>query len=225
MENVAQKVAPEEKPIIENIISLFNQLLQMQDSGPVVDEVVTEALGEDAKMEEVDVAKSAEGETGDDKAETRLEEVTPTTDHSLSELKKSIDALSASFNNRAVKKAVPANGNEQALTLIAKALSGLVEKQNSQDMLNTQLFEALGVTDEVMKSVTNDVQKDTNDKPVQGNDIALFAKEFASQIQKAMGANEQVNPDARNSWNDKKTVRKGLFDVAQALHNGQKIGG
>jgi hypothetical protein len=223
MDPMAQKVAPEEKPIIENIISLFQQLLQMQDSAPVVDEVVTEALGETENMEEVDVAKSAEGETGDDNAEHRLNEVTPTTDESLGELKKSIDMLCSKLTpNKSVKKSAPVNSNIPALNAIAKTLTQLVEKQDSQDKLNVQLFEALGVTDEVFKSVAS-TQKEAVQKPVQGNDIALFAKEFADQIKKSMGV--EKNPEAQNSWNDKKTARSGLFDVAKALHNGQRIGG
>ena len=51
--SVQNALTPEEKPIIENIVSLFQQLLAMQGAQEqTTDNMLTEAMGEDAQMEE-----------------------------------------------------------------------------------------------------------------------------------------------------------------------------
>ena len=212
-------LAPEEKPIIENIISLFQQLLSMQDSqaATAAPAEVAEAM-EDEEMDEVDVKKSSDGETGDDNAEKRIEEITPLTDSSLADLKKSIDALVNSRTQRQVVKTqtVKKDNTNSALNQIAAVLKTIVEKQNNQEALNTQLFDALGFTEEVVKKALpeNVVKKD---KPMQSRDTQAFMMEFVKAFKSANA--EPINEHRNHPFNKNKDVRKDLQGLASYIHN------
>lgn len=223
-ETVQNALSPEEKPIIENIISLFQQLLSMQENQMPTEEVVTEAMGEEADMEEVDVNKSAEGETGDDPAEKRVEEVTPTTDLSLQELKKSINTLVGVLNGKAkVAKAKTANVQKsqstQVLTEISKVLKSIVEKQSAQEELNKQMFDAMGVTDEIIAKTLPQNDPVQKDKPIQNVDTAQVVKDILTEVFKNIPGMTQ-NQEYRHPFNQKRDVRKNLKGIAEYIHAG-----
>lgn len=223
-ETVQNALSPEEKPIIENIISLFQQLLSMQENQMPTEEVVTEAMGEEADMEEVDINKSAEGETGDDPAEKRVEEVTPTTDLSLQELKKSINTLVGVLNGKAkVAKAKTANVQKsqstQVLTEISKVLKSIVEKQSAQEELNKQMFDAMGVTDEIIAKTLPQNDPVRKDKPIQNVDTAQVVKDILTEVFKNIPGMTQ-NQEYRHPFNQKRDVRKNLKGIAEYIHAG-----
>lgn len=223
-ETVQNALSPEEKPIIENIISLFQQLLSMQENQMPTEEVVTEAMGEEADMEEVDINKSAEGETGDDPAEKRVEEVTPTTDLSLQELKKSINTLVGVINGKAkVAKAKTANVQKsqstQVLTEISKVLKSIVEKQSAQEELNKQMFDAMGVTDEIIAKTLPQNDPVQKDKPIQNVDTAQVVKDILTEVFKNIPGMTQ-NQEYRHPFNQKRDVRKNLKGIAEYIHAG-----
>lgn len=223
-ETVQNALSPEEKPIIENIISLFQQLLSMQENQMPTEEVVTEAMGEEADMEEVDINKSAEGETGDDPAEKRVEEVTPTTDLSLQELKKSINTLVGVLNGKAkVAKAKTANVQKsqstQVLTEISKVLKSIVEKQSAQEELNKQMFDAMGVTDEIIAKTLPQNDPVQKDKPIQNVDTAQVVKDILTEVFKNIPGMTQ-NQEYRHPFNQKRDVRKNLKGIAEYIHAG-----
>jgi len=225
-EEVQNALTPEEKPIIENIISLFQQLLSMQDAQAGAQGAVQEAMGEE--MEEVDVNKAVTEETGDSKAEERIDNVTPTTDQSLQDLNKSIQTLTSLLTN---KKPNPVRKNlqpvkkdqtGQALGQIAQLMTKIVQKQDDQEKLNAHLFEALGFTDDVVKKAlpqkSQEVQKD---KPIQSLDSAAVIKDVLTEVFKNVPAlnqtPSQMHPFNRKSGGDD-GVRKNLKNIASYIH-------
>jgi len=216
-EEVKEALAPEEKPIIENIISLFQQLLSMQE-GQAANEIVTEAIDE----EEDEVEKSSDGETGDDPAEKRIEEVTPLTDASLQDLKKSIAILTSRLNGgKIVKSVVKKNQNTEVLKQISNVLKSIVEKQNNQESLNAKLFDALGFTDEIVKKTLPENNVVKKDRPIQNIDTVQVVKDVLTEVFKAM-PQTNTNPSYQHPFNQKKEARKDLQGIAEYIHKGNK---
>jgi len=229
--NVQNALTPEEKPIIENIVSLFQQLLAMQGAqDQSTDQMLTEAMGEDQNMEEVDVAKAVTEETGDDKAEDRINNQTDITDQSLTDLNKSITKLTNVLSGkRVVKKniqpqAVNNDAQNQIFKQLGTLLNKIVEKQDAQEQLNAQLFDAMGFTDDVIKKALPAQEPVNKSKPVQSLDSAAVIKEVLSEVFKNIPALQQ-NPDARHSFNQKRNgddgVRKNLKQIADFIHYGK----
>lgn len=214
-------VSPEEKPIIENIISLFEKLLSMNTSSKPAP-VVEAAMGEDAKMEEVDVEKAVTEETGDDSAEERLENVTHLTDESLQDLKKSMELLTSHIiGKKKVQKDVRATVNKSqvdALNSIAKMLAQVVQKQDAQEAFNSEIMKAIGFTDDVVKKALPQDNVVAKDKPIQGLDSATVIKEVLTEVFKNIPALNK-NPEYQHPFNQKKDVRKNLRDIAGFIHN------
>ena len=97
--DVQNALSAEEKPLVENIVSLLQQLMSMQDAE------APEVIVEETEDEMPEVEKTADGdETGDSTAEERVAEVTPTTEESLQDLKKSINSLVSVVKGRTVNK-------------------------------------------------------------------------------------------------------------------------
>lgn len=222
---VQNALSPEEKPIIENIISLFQQLLSMQDA--VAPAPVEAAMGEE--MEEVDVEKAVTEETGDDTAEERIENVTPTTDQSLTDLNKNIVNLVNAMNGKSqvVKKrpltSVQKSQSNQVLNQMAGLLQTIVHKQSAQEKLNSQLFDALGFTDDVIKKALPNQTPENKNKPIQNVDTVQVAKDIIAEVFKQapnLGA-QQGSQISNHRINKKNTdVRKNLKDIAQFIHEG-----
>jgi len=232
---VQNALTPEEKPVIENIISLFQQLLSMQNSQAGTEDMIEEAMGEEANMEEVDVTKAVTDETGDDKAEERIDNVTPTTDQSLSELTKSIKTLNSLLSKgQPVRKAAPQqaarkvnkDAQTQVLQQIGTLMNHIVQKQDAQEKLNAQLFEALGFTDDVVKkALPQESEVVQKDKPVQSLDSAVVIKEVLSEVFKNIPAFNQNNT-TQHPFNVKRNsddgVRKNLRSIAEFINKGKR---
>lgn len=226
--NVQEALSTEEKPIIENIISLFQQLLSMQSAGSEPVEVVEEELGEPVKPEKDPeaVEKSSEGETGDDPAEKRIEEVTPTTDASLQDLKKSIgDLVTVMGGKKAVQKSQPIaqdNKTVEALGEIAKVLKGVVSSQNTQEQFNSIVMNAIGYSDDVIKKSIETPEKKIENKPIGSTDANAVIKALAAELLNQSNGDgvSKNNPEYQHAFNQKKNVRKNLKGIAEFVHNG-----
>lgn len=233
---VQNALSPEEKPIIENIISLFQQLLSMQDAGAQADPaVVEEAMGKEAEMDEIDVNKSTDGETGSDPAEKRIDEVTPTTDQSLQDLNKSIQSLTNLLNppkaaaktdvRALLQKALavePAKKQDpvlKALGEMTKVIKGISEKQNVQDQFNTMLMESIGYTDEVINKALPKDEPAKKDKPIQNIDTAAVVKDIMNEVFKNIPGLTQ-NQAQMHPFNEKTAVNKDLQSIASFVHHG-----
>lgn len=228
---VTNALSTEEKPIIENIISLFQQLLSLQGEASAAGEVAPEPSAEEvaAMAEEedemdpaqaVDVEKSSDGETGDSDAEERLEEVTPTTDLSLQELGKTLASLQKLVGNktRTVKKS-GLNQNSELLKEVKKinnTIQTVMKTQQQQEQFNQHLMDALGFSEEVVKKSLPSKQPDEN-KPIQNIDQTAVLKNLLAEVFKAVPAMSQ-NQEYRHPFNQKREARKDLKDIAQYIH-------
>lgn len=216
MEATVNKLSPEEQPLLENILTLIQQLLAMQNTGTEQMEPTVEEAEMEPQEETVDVGKS-EGETGDSKAEERLDEQTNTTDHSLSDLGKAINELKNVIGQKKVQKAQPKPASKE-LVLIAQALAQVVKSQQEQQTLNKQLFEAIGITDEVIQKNLQPEQV-KKDKPIQNTDTASIVKDILTEVFKQVPAMNQ-NPEYRHPFNQKKTeARKNMSGLLNYIHN------
>lgn len=188
--------------------------------------VVEEAQGEE--MEEVDVTKAVTEEDGESSAEERFDNVTPVTDQSLQELGKSVSQLTkliAGKQTQSVQKAKPAQVNKNqagAMNDIAKMLAGLVQKMDAQEKFNTEIMNAIGFTDDVVKKSLPD-NPVPQDKPIQSLDSKVFLKEVLTEAFKAIPAmaNNQ-NRDADHPFNKKKDVRKNLRSLVDYIGQGKR---
>lgn len=205
---VTAALSPEEKPLIENMLSLLQQLMAMQGEGQVSEETapVMEQLPgmEELPEEEETAQKSVIDETGDTKAEDRLDNQTEITDMGLSDLKKTMAQLTSLLGKkRTVKKSI----NDPVLIELKKmnqTLQGVVKSIQDQEAFNTEIMNAIGFSnDMVTKSLES--PKKTENKPIQGQDMALFAKELVTQLVKNMNNNNQnQNPDYQHPFNQKR---------------------
>jgi len=218
---VTNALSPEEKPIIENIISLFQQLLTLQGDAAPTEEIVEMAQEENPDERDpaqaVDVEKATK-ETGDSKAEERLDEQTDTTESALGEIKKSIQALTnMTGRNRVVKKSRTVNKSSAVLNELKKmnqVLSTVVKAQQTQDAFNQQIMDGIGLGDEIIQKSMP--KKEESTKPFQSNDVNAFVEMMANAFKSAMG--EQKNDAYNHPFNQKRQARKSLRQIAEYIH-------
>jgi hypothetical protein len=188
---------------------------------------VTEAMGEEAEMEEVDVNKTVTEETGDSDAEERLENVTPTTDESLQDLKKSVTELTTLLRGNQkkkvakIQKAQSSNTQSIALTEIATVIKQLADKLDAQDKFNEQLMQNIGLTDDIINKTLPEKSPANNSKPIQSLDTAVVIKDIVTSIFKEMPELNR-NPETRHPFNDKREARKNLQGIAEFIHKGNR---
>ena len=149
----------------------------------------------------------------------------------MTDLNKSITKLTNVLSGkRTVKKSIqPQAANNDAQNQIFKQLGTLlnriVEKQDAQEQLNAQLFEALGFTDDVVKKALPAQEPVNKNKPVQSLDSAAVIKEVLSEVFKNIPALQQ-NPDSRHTFNQRRNsddgIRKNLKQIAEFIHYGKQ---
>jgi len=251
---------PSEKPIIENIISLFQQLLAMQgssaspgvgdalDEEPEGDEVEKDvasypkvSLGDEEHMTDADAKKkgagAGKGDTNEAGAEQRLDmDDTQRTDvntESMRDIKKAISQLTRLvMDKQPVRKSITSvnRGADPVLAELQKlnqTLGIVVKAQQNQETLNTHLFEALGVTKDVVeKSIpaTND-NTAPKGRPIQQN-TADVVKDILVEVFKSMPqlqqqqttTNQPFNHPVSTPFSKRGDVRKDLAAIADYIH-------
>ncbi len=215
---IANAVSPEEKPIIENIISLFQQLLSLQGND-TIDPASIEMTDDNMDdQNDDDVNKTDEGETGDSPAEERLDETTSTTDESLQDIVKNLAALVQKKKTNVQKSVVnPDNSLVAEIKKIGQAITAVSKNQTNQGQLIGHLFDALGFSDKVIEKALPKPEPRTN-TPVQNIDTAKVVKEVVAEVFKSVPAVNQ-NQEYRHPFNQKKNVRKDLDSVLQFIAN------
>jgi len=246
---VQNALDPQEKPIIENIISLFQQLLSMQNGQATEQAAVEAAMGGDGSADpnkpndDPNCAnKAMTTEDGETKAEDRINNSSELNDQSLQDIKKSLTALigimapkqsafipQAAAVTKSVTAANPAN-NQLIATLnsMQTVLKSIMDEQQAQKALNDQLMGAMGFSEEVVKKSIAQTKTNQNNKPVQNTDLHIFAKELVGEIFKSIGnqggSNGNINPmpinDPLSAWNQKRDVHKNMRVIAEAIHRG-----
>lgn len=200
---VNEAIGPQETTIVENVISLLQQLLASQ--GPATEETpAIEAAMPMDEEEEMGAMKAMQDETGDTKAEDRLDNQTDVTDESMTDLKKNIDLLTRMLAKKQnVKKSITQDPVLAELKKLNSTLSVVIKAQQDQDQFNHSIMTAMGVSDDILtktlQAPENKVQKS---KPIQGQDMGLFVKELVSELFKNMPQNQQSIGD-NHSFNTK----------------------
>lgn len=169
--NVNLAMEPEETTILENVLSLVQQLLSMQgqSESPEIETMPPETT------------KAMQDETGDDKAEDRLDNQTDVTDESMTDLKKNLALLTGLLGKKkAVQKSITNDPILKELQTLNQTLQTVIKTQQEQDEWNHNLMQAIGFSDDIVTKTLEETKQPINsNKPIQGQDMALFAQEFA----------------------------------------------
>lgn len=226
---------PQEKTLIENAISLLQQLMAMgggETPAPEITEALPTEMGYDEKPEEEEIKKSVTEETGDDKAEDRLDnQATPLTDENLSSLKKTMRQLQAIVGKRkAIQKSNHNNALNQTLQKINQTLEVVIKSQQEQETFNKNIMHAIGFSDELVTKTIEESEPAQKNKPYNSGDAMLFAKEIVTEVMKALPQMQQpVNPEYQNPFNQKRRFdvnksndRKPIHDVLDYIHYANK---
>jgi hypothetical protein len=155
-------------------------------------------------------------ETGDDKAETRLNNQTDVTDESMTDLKKTINQLKEMIGKKkAVQKSRTNDPVLKELRTLNQTLQSVIKTQQEQEQFNHNLMNAIGFSDEVVtKTLESEKQSVNPNKPIQGKDMALFAQELVTQIFKNLpqGQQNQIQKD-NHPFNQRR------YDIQEPMHN------
>ena len=174
-----------------------------------------EAMGEDAEMEEVDVSKAVTDETGDSKAEERLDNVTHTTDQSLQDLGKALNGLLA--KQQTVQKAQKQDRLTATLSQLTAVVKTLAQSQKQQEEFNAHLMKSLGFSDDVIKQNLPEPEKDVaKSRPTQSLDTAAVIQQVLEGVFKNMPQFTQT-PEQRHPFNNKVIKSNGMQQIVAAL--------
>jgi len=217
---------PEETTILENVLSLVQQLLSMQ--GGQTEEMPPEIV-EEAMPPENETMKAMEKETGDDKAETRLNNQTDVTDESMTDLKKNIAQLYTLLEKkRNVTKSMNNDPVLRELQKMNQTLQTVIQTQRGQDEFNHELMKAVGIADDMVAKTLQSTSTPTNtNKPIQGQDMKLFAQELVTQVFKNLPQAQTQNID-NHPFNRKRYDQQGpmnnVIDFVCKANNQRRVG-
>ena len=228
MKNKVEKaLTPEEQTLVANIKSLLAELEGMQVAdqevqmagGPapmqekpmkqnpgMAEEIVEEEY--DETVERAIEHADADGQTANDDAEDRLEDLPDTDEANIKEVAKMLARImtgqKAVSKNRAPSKDTMV---VQAITQMAKVVKSLQAQSATQQEILAQFLEGFGVA----KSVTN--KKVTKSNPVQSMDF-----ETMSQVFKAMWEANQNKAEVVETPNaGRSEVHKSMGTLIEAL--------
>lgn len=222
---VANELSSEENTILENVLSLIQQLMSMQGGTAQPEAAPAEVAEEEGTPDEedkTDVEKAADGETGMSDADERLDEQTEITDASLSDIGKTLNLLMQKINGqKVIKKSVqPENPLIKPLTLIAKSIESVMKRQQEQEDVMTNMFKAIGFTDDVINK--NLEPEKSKDKPIQNQNPQQIAKEIISEVFKAapgmVKAEPTYDPIVTNNLQAREKISKSQRAILNHIH-------
>jgi hypothetical protein len=222
---IANELSSEENTILENVLSLLQQLMSMQGGAEATEAPAAVAEAEDMPdvEDEKDVEKAADGETGMSDADERLDEQTEITDASLSDVGKTLKALMAKIQgSKTVTKSQPVKKKDpylEPLTMIAKSIKTVIDRQNIQEETMANMFKAIGFTDDVInKNLETEKPKD---KPIQNQNPQQIAKEIIAEVFKSapgMIKNEDAVSPMANNFQNREKVSKSQRNILNHIH-------
>lgn len=233
MSDVQMAIEPQERTLIENAISLLQQLMSMGGGGETPAPEITEAMPPDDMEYQEEITKAVTEETGDTKAEDRLDnQATPLTDENLSDLKKTMNQLQQIMGRRtAVQKSNTNNPILAELKKLNQSLAIVMKAQQEQELFNQNIMRGIGFSDEMVAKTLEAHKPVEKNKPYNSGDAMLFAKEIISEVFKNLPQLQQqtVNPEYQNPFNqrrrfevNKTAERKPIHDVLDFIHNGNR---
>ena len=233
--NVQMALEPEEKTILEQVLSLIQQLMSMQGGETPAPEITEAMPPEDMGYEEEeDIQKSVTEETGDTKAEDRLDnQATELTDDNLSSLKKTMSQLQALVGKkRTVQKTRQESAVLNELKKLNQNLATVVKAQAEQEIFNQNIMRGIGFSDElVTKTLEEHKETVQKNKPYNSGDAMLFAKDIITEVIKNLPQVQQPvnNVDYNHPFNQKRrfdvnksNTRKPIHKVLDFIHQGTR---
>ncbi len=219
--NVSMALEADEKTLVENALTLLQQLMDMQEGG--VTPEVMEAMPPDMEIDEGQIEKAVLNETGDTKAEDRLANQTELTDQGISELKKTMSRLEAVIGKKkAVEKAKADNALLAELKKLNSRFESVEKAISEQDAFNHTLMKAFSFSDEMVTKTIEQEKSVQKSKPYQSQDVAVFVKDLIAEVFKNLPQQQQtqVNPDYQHPFNQKRRLTAvGKSDQRKPIHN------
>lgn len=243
--NVLKSLSPEEQALMSNMKAIMQELDTLQNNDPEINdpeinsEVVEEGMDSDAgfkkdflkamkqlagntededEPDDKTVEKEDKGPTVDDSAEEKVSIQTENNDAAASEIGKALFSL--------LKKQTPAKSVQKSNNIehvIAKALKPLVDQVNQVQTFNSNILDALGMSEQVEKSIKEQpVQKslqNSGNPPVQNTDASAIVKELVNAI-KSQAAEKNEEPSYKNDWHGVQKSRDNLKDALPAIFSG-----
>lgn len=171
------------------------QPVQAEQTEQPVDMECKDVQKQPPEEKKEDFEKENNGPTASDSAKERLEADTTINDENFTEvgktimqlLKKQLPQQQKRLTTKQAPQANIAKTIANSLSPLMVQLNTVVAKQNSNELAISGILDAMGYSDEVLKTIetknTQAVQKtQQNNLPVQSLDAGLFAKELIEQV-------------------------------------------
>ncbi len=197
---VAKMLSPEETALLQDIGAGIQQLLQLNagqaDTGEVAAPEVQMGLDEPKETEEekAAAAKSNDGPTANEPAETRVEEPTDITDDSLTLVGKAIKVmLKEAGTPQQPEMAAKGIDIQTIINGVSKQLVPIISKVNTVEKAMETIVDALGFADAIVEeqpatpgTPVVKAMETTGMKPVASKDANQFIDMLTGSIAKAL---------------------------------------
>lgn len=222
--------SPDDKTMISNIIDMLKQILGAGQTLPetMPETEVMEQLADSSEDMEIEKEKTPSARTGDEDADTRLEDQTPVSENAMQEIGKSLSDIKTLLSGKAVQKStVQRNTKTDAiadgLKRVVEVVKAMASRQKQQEDFMGKFMNEIGISDDIVKKaiVPEPSQSHPTGRPEQQADMMAFMTEFMKSINKenrtSPGNSWPTNPQ-NNPWTEKTDVRKDLDGVLDFLH-------
>ena len=205
---VEKELSPEEKTVVENILSLMSQL---KGSATSTEEVVM------SESEGQDVLKEKAGPTADakEKAEDRVEDGTDISEENYKEVGKKLGASIMTQVEKGLQRNSENTAIMSALSDITQVLKSISDKADQNAMAIVNIVEGLGVTKAVVEEAETSVKKSEENRPIGTIDNTGILAEMTSVLKSLAKSNEDSK--LPSNWNVAKDNRELLRQVGPML--------
>lgn len=169
------------------------------------------------------VEKASQGPTANESGEERLMTNTEINDNNMSEVGKALfQQLRKSMIQNPPVQTSPVNNNAEVAKLVvqglAPVLKSMQERQDAQDTALMNVFDALGASESVLKSLETSEQRTPDVRPVTSQDAGLFFAEMM-QVMKSQGTGSQPSQPVRkmSGYGDIETLQKSQNETRKDL--------
>lgn len=228
---VQEEIAsPDDKTMIADIINMLKNLLGAGQGAPdaMPETDVMEQLADTSEDMEIEKEKTPAASTGDEDADTRLDDQTPTSENAMQEIGKSLADIKAILAGQTVRKSQiqktsKADALSAGLKKVVEVVKSMAARQANQEKFMEKFMNEIGISDDIVKKALIPEPSNTPpaDRPLQGADVSAFMTEFFKAFNKQNGTasagNSWGNNPQNNPWAQKTDVRKDLDGVLDFL--------
>lgn len=229
---VQNELAPDEKTMLSNIISMLQQIMGSGMEAPVEeieDPIVMEELADTSQEPEVEKEKTVDSAIGDEGADTRLEDQTPVTENAMKKIGKSLEKITQLIAGNTVQKkqrTQPESATMKVMKTMAAGMEAIANRMNQQEQFISGFMNQIGVADDIVKKTleTPVINTTPENRPIQNADMVNFMREVLKGFG-SNGNNENIrnnqgtwpNNPQNNPWGKRVDVKKELDPVLDKL--------